>query len=78
MFQNLFHTWASWTRCKRRKKKSPDVVWALCSALVYADVVVTEKSWARLANRSLAARYGTLVLDDVGQLVDVLFAVAAA
>ena len=53
-------------------------VWALCSALVYADVVVTEKSWARLANRSLAARYGTLVLDDVGQLVNVLLAAAAA
>jgi len=53
-------------------------IWALSAALVYADVVVTEKSWARLANRSLAARNGTLVLDDVGQLVDVLLAATAA
>jgi hypothetical protein len=51
-------------------------VWALCAALVYADVVVTEKSWARLANRNLAERYDTLVLYDVGQLFDVLIAAA--
>jgi hypothetical protein len=52
-------------------------IWALCAALVYADVVVTEKSWARLANRSLGARYDTLVLDNVEQLVDVVLAAAA-
>lgn len=42
-----------------------------------ADVVVTEKSWARLANRNLAERYDTLVLYDAGQLVDVLVTAAA-
>lgn len=52
-------------------------IWALSAALVYADVVVTEKQWASLANRSLAARYGTVVLDDVGWLVDVLLGAAA-
>jgi hypothetical protein len=52
-------------------------IWALSAALVYADVVVTEKSWARLANRNLADHYGTLVLDDVGQLVDVVLTAAA-
>ena len=32
VFQILFHTWASWTRCNRPKKKSPDVA-GLCRAL---------------------------------------------
>lgn len=51
-------------------------IWALSAALVYTDVVVTEKQWASLAGRGLAARYGTVVLDDVGQLVDVLLGAA--
>jgi hypothetical protein len=52
-------------------------VWALCAATVYADVVVTEKSWARLINRELAQRFDTLVLDNVADLVDPLIAAAA-
>jgi hypothetical protein len=49
-------------------------VWALCAAIVYADVVVTEKQWAELANRELAGRYQTVVLSDVAQLINPILA----
>jgi hypothetical protein len=52
-------------------------VWTLCAAIVYADVVVTEKQWARLANRELAGRYRTVVVSDVAQLIDLILAVGA-
>jgi hypothetical protein len=51
-------------------------VWALCAAIVYADVVVTEKQWARLANRELADRYRTVVVSDIAQLIDLILATA--
>jgi hypothetical protein len=52
-------------------------VWALSAAVVYADVVVTEKSWATLINRGLAERYGTVVQGDVSDIIEVVLAAAA-
>jgi hypothetical protein len=46
---------------------------ALSSAIVYADVVVTEKSWTALAQRSgLDERFGTTIVKDLNDLVSIL------
>jgi hypothetical protein len=53
-------------------------VWALCTALVYADIVVTEVSWGNLVNRELAKRLRTQVFTNVEELIPRLIAAAAA
>jgi len=46
---------------------------ALCVAVVYADVVVTEKSWADMIRRSgLDLRFDTTVLSSVTELPELL------
>lgn len=46
---------------------------SLCVAVVYADVVVTEKSWTAMIRRSgLDHRFGTTVIDSVTELPEVL------
>lgn len=48
---------------------------ALSGALVYADVVVTENSWTSMAQRAeIPERFGTIVLSDLAQLIDVIIA----
>jgi hypothetical protein len=41
---------------------------------VYADVVVTEVSWTALIQRKLASRFETTVVDNVGDLIEILLA----
>lgn len=51
-----------------------DVV-ALPVAAVYCDVVVTEKQWVHMMRqRNVEDRYGTRLLSDTADLVDVLVA----
>lgn len=46
---------------------------ALSAAMVYADVVVTEKSWTALAQRAgLDERFGTTIVKDLNDLVSIL------
>lgn len=52
---------------------------ALSVAIVYADVVVTEKSWTALAQRSgLDERFGTKIVRDLNDLVSILLLPPAA
>jgi hypothetical protein len=45
----------------------------LSTALVFCDVVVTEKQWCDAVRRTdLQRKYGTTMLSDAAELVDVL------
>ena len=51
---------------------------ALSIAMVYADVVVTEKSWTALAQRAgLDQRFGTRIVRDLTELLPILLVAQA-
>lgn len=68
---------------KHRQSQQPwelndfiDIV-ALPVAAVYCDIVVTEKQWAhRLRQGKVGERYGTVLINDVADLTDILVKVA--
>jgi hypothetical protein len=51
---------------------------ALSAAMVYADVVVTEKSWTALAQRAgIDQRFGTRIVRDLNELMPILLVAQA-
>jgi len=81
-FLESIPTIAAQTELLRLKEETTQQRWtvndlrdveALCVAVVYADVVVTEKSWAAMIRRSgLDQRFGTTVLESVTELPEEL------
>lgn len=73
-----------WTgyEIRRLRHQNPERKWletdlvdmtGLCAAAVYCDVVVAEKDWAHLFNRTgLSERFNTRVVPDLGQLARIL------